>query len=151
MKRYEPLKYVLVALIGFLVVVMFTDRASSNQTAIRDGVFIHISHGSDNVHRALMGLSMARTMSTDKDVLVYIDVTGVELALKDNEPLRKGQFAPSDELLDDLCKSGVRVMVCPSCLKEAGKTVNDLMEGVELADKDGFFSFTKGRILTLDY
>ncbi|TVS10562.1 MAG: hypothetical protein EA424_25190 [Planctomycetaceae bacterium] len=40
---------------------------------------------------------------------------------------------------------------CPGCLKAAGKTAADLAPGVEIADKDRFFSFTKGRILTLDY
>jgi len=42
-------------------------------------------------------------------------------------------------------------MACPGCLKVAGKTKKDLAEGVQVADKSVFFSFTKGRILTLDY
>jgi hypothetical protein len=37
------------------------------------------------------------------------------------------------------------------CLKAAGKTADDLAPGVQIADKDKFFSFTRGRILTLDY
>jgi hypothetical protein len=36
-------------------------------------------------------------------------------------------------------------------LKAAGRTPADLMPGVKVADKDAFFSFTRGRILTLDY
>jgi hypothetical protein len=42
-------------------------------------------------------------------------------------------------------------MACPGCLKAAGKTEEDLADGVQIADKAKFFSFTKGRILTLDY
>jgi hypothetical protein len=42
-------------------------------------------------------------------------------------------------------------MACPGCLKSAGKTADDLMPGVAIADKKQFFSFTKGRILSLDY
>jgi hypothetical protein len=39
----------------------------------------------------------------------------------------------------------------PGLLEGRGKTPADLMPGVKVADKDAFFSFTKGRILTLDY
>ena len=45
----------------------------------------------------------------------------------------------------------VKLMACPSCMKAAGKTEADLMPGVVMADKDTFFNFTKGRIITLDY
>jgi hypothetical protein len=42
-------------------------------------------------------------------------------------------------------------MACPGCLKAAGKSPEDLAPGIEVADKERFFSFTKGRIITLDY
>jgi len=42
-------------------------------------------------------------------------------------------------------------MACPGCLKAAGKTGDDLTAGVQIADKARFFTFTKGRILILDY
>jgi hypothetical protein len=42
-------------------------------------------------------------------------------------------------------------LACPGCLKAAGKTESDLMEGVKIADKEMFFNFTTGRILTIDY
>jgi hypothetical protein len=45
----------------------------------------------------------------------------------------------------------VGVYACPTCLKIAGFTPKDLMEGVQVAQKDKFFNFTKGRIITLDY
>ncbi len=45
----------------------------------------------------------------------------------------------------------VDVYVCPTCLKMAGFTEADLMDGVKIAQKDKFFDFTKGRIITLDY
>jgi hypothetical protein len=35
-------------------------------------------------------------------------------------------------------------------LKIAGYTPEDLMEGVKAANKERFFGFTKGRIITLD-
>ncbi len=42
-------------------------------------------------------------------------------------------------------------MACPHCLKAAGKTEADLAPGVKVADKTQFFTFTKGRIISLDY
>lgn len=48
-------------------------------------------------------------------------------------------------------KKGIDIMACPGCLKAAGKSADDLMEGVMVADKEKFFNFTDGRILTIDY
>jgi predicted peroxiredoxin len=117
----------------------------------RDGVFIHITHGKDDPHRVLMALNMARIMSEDRDVLVYFDIKGVEVVLKDSKDITYAHFPSSKQQLSALSKKGVVLMVCPGCLKAAGKTSNDLATGIEIADKDRFFSFTKGRILPLDY
>jgi predicted peroxiredoxin len=117
----------------------------------RDGVFIHISHGADDPHRVLMALSMAGIMCEDHDVLVYFDIKGVEAVLKDSKNLTYAHFASSKDQLATLSRKGVILMACPGCLKAAGKTKDDLATGVKIADKKAFFSFTKGRILTLDY
>lgn len=117
----------------------------------RDGVFIHVTHGKDDPHRVLMALSMASIMADDRDVLVYFDVKGIQVVLKHAENLRYAQFPSSKEQIVALPEKGVILMACPGCLKAAGKAKDDLAPGVELADKDRFFSFTKGRILTLDY
>jgi predicted peroxiredoxin len=116
-----------------------------------DGVFVHISHGSDDAHRLLMGLQMAVKMAEDKDVLVYFDIKGIEAVLKDADNFEYSVFPDSKTQLNELIAKGVDVMACPGCLKAAGKTENDLMDGVTIADKNKFFSFTEGRIITLDY
>jgi predicted peroxiredoxin len=117
----------------------------------RDGVFIHISHGTEDPHRVLMALNMASIMSEDHDVLVYFDIKGVEVVVKDAEDITYSHFPSSKQQLAKLVKSGVTLMACPGCLKAAGKTADDLADGIEIADKKAFFTFTKGRILTLDY
>lgn len=117
----------------------------------RDGVFIHVSHGSDDPHRVLMAMSMASIMSEDRDVLMYFDIKGIDVVLQDSDDLNYSHFPSSKTQLAALPKKGVILMACPGCLKAAGKTAADLAPGVEIADKDRFFSFTKGRILTLDY
>jgi hypothetical protein len=68
---------------------------SDSQSRLRDGVPIHVSHGSDNPHRALMVLRMAEVMSEDHDVLVYFDITAVELILKEAYDLEFKESPPS--------------------------------------------------------
>lgn len=117
----------------------------------RDGVFVHISHGSDDPHRLLMALNMARIMADDHDVLVYIDIKGVDAVLKDSPDITYSHFPSSQSQFSALLKKGVTLMVCPGCLKAAGKTSEDVAAGIQIADKKAFFDFTEGRILTLDY
>lgn len=121
------------------------------EAAPRDGVFIHISHGADDPHRLLMALSMATMMAESHDVLVYFDINAADVVLKDAEDVQFSHFASLHTQLRALAEKGVPLMACPGCLKVIGKTGDDLAEGVQVADKAGFFSFTKGRILTLDY
>jgi predicted peroxiredoxin len=118
---------------------------------VRDGVFVHITHGADDPHRVAMALSMAAIMSEDHDVLVYFDIKGIEVVLKDAPDISFAQFPSSKTQLAALSGKGVTLAACPGCLQAAGKTAADLGEGVTVAEKTTFFSFTKGRILTLDY
>jgi len=121
------------------------------QAETRDGVFIHISHGPDDPHRVLMALRMAEMMSEDKDVLVYFDIKAVEVVLKDAPDVQYKDFPTAKAQIKKLVERKVILMACPGCLKAAGKTAADLAPGIQIADKKAFFTFTKGRILTLDY
>ena len=134
-------------LAGLMVQPLF---AQSPDTS-RDGVFVHISYGSDNAHRLLMALNMANLMADDHDVLVYMDINAVNVVLEDADDVAFSHFPSAQTLLASLKEKGVILMACPGCLKVIDKTGDDLMDGVVLADKTRFFSFTKGRILSLDY
>ncbi|MFC1731056.1 peroxiredoxin [candidate division KSB1 bacterium] len=118
---------------------------------VSDGVFIHISSGPEDPQRVLMGLMMADKMSDDKDVIVYLDIKGVYVVLTDAPDIQFKEFPSSKTILQKLFEKGVVVQVCPGCLKAADKNEEDVMEGVVIADKNLFFNFTEGRILTLDY
>ena len=126
-----------------------------NQTVpaccVKDGIFIHISSGYDNPHKALMPLKMAMMMAKDKDVILYLDIEAVKMVLKDSKDMKFADFPPLKELLKHLIDAKITIMACPACLKIAGKTGDDLMPGVIVAEKEKFFNFTKGRIITLDY
>lgn len=117
----------------------------------RDGIFIHISRGSEDPHRVLMALNMAVMMAEDRDVLVYFDIEGIEVVLADSSDMTFGHFPSSHTQLVGLQEAGVPIFACPGCLKAAGKSPEDLAPGIQVAEKDAFFGFTEGRILTLDY
>lgn len=117
----------------------------------RDGVFIHISHGPKHAHRVLMALNMAAMWAEDHPVLVYFDVDGIEVVLKDAPDITYAHFPSSRTQLSNLVKKGVQVLACPGCLRAAGKSPADLAPGIRAASKKQFFSFTEGRILSLDY
>ena len=122
--------------------VLSTTASAQQADKVRDGVFLHISHGADAPHRLLMALKMAVTMAEgDRDVLVYCDIEAVTF-----EP-----FPSSVELLSRLAELKVKVLACPTCMKVAHVEASALRAGVQVAQRDLFFSFTKGRILSLDY
>ncbi len=119
--------------------------------AIRDGVFIHITEGYNDPHRVLMPLKMATIMADDHDVLVYMDIHAVELLVKGAEDMSFEDFETAHTYVKQLIGKNAGVYACPTCLKIAGFAPEDLMDGVQVAQKDRFFNFTRGRIVTLDY
>jgi predicted peroxiredoxin len=120
-------------------------------TPPRDGVVIHLSHGPDNPHRALMALQMAVKMAADKDVLLYFDINAVTIAVRDQANITYKQFPDANTQVNKLREAGVKMMVCPGCLQAAGFSREDLLDGFVPGEREAFFSFTEGRILTLDY
>ena len=125
--------------------------AHGDEGGVRDGVFIHITESYNDPHKVLMPLKMAVMMANDKDVLIYNDIKAVELYVKGAKDLTYKDYESLQTYVKQLAEKNVGVYVCPTCLKLAGFTEADLIEGVQIAQKDKFFNFTKGRIITLDY
>jgi predicted peroxiredoxin len=117
----------------------------------RDGVFIHISKGGEDPQAVLMALQMAGALSADHDALVYLDMRGINVVLKDAPDLTFSGFESSQTQLKALVNKKIPIYACPGCLKAAGKTPDDLIPDIKVPEKETFFNFTKGRILTLDY
>lgn len=117
----------------------------------RDGILIHITAGYEDPHRVLMPLKMAVMMAADKDVLAYMDIHTVELLVKGAKDIEHKGFDSFQSYIQQLTEKKVGLYACPTCLEVAGFKPEDLMEGVQLANKDRFFDFTEGRILTIDY
>jgi intracellular sulfur oxidation DsrE/DsrF family protein len=148
--KHHVLVMILVALIATLACQQ-QGGVHSEETTATDGVFIHVKSGPDQPHAVLMALQMAVMMSETQDVAVYFDIEGIGVVLEDALDLSFSHFPSSRAQIAALAEKGVPVMACPGCLKAAGKSGADLMEGVRVADKETFFGFTDGRILTLDY
>jgi len=132
-------------------ILMLISCQTASNVKPKDGLFIHISSGPEDAHSVLMPLKMAAMMAEDKDVLIYFDIKGVYTVLNDSVDVCHEGFTSSREQLKLLLEKGVTIMVCPTCLKVAGKTPEDVMPGVMIANKEKFFNFTEGRIITLDY
>lgn len=121
------------------------------QPTYQDGVFIHITKAYEDAHRVLMPLKMASMMAEDKDVLVYLDIEAVNFLMNDSEDIAHEGFESAHTYINRLVEQGVGVYACPTCLQVAGLDPANLMDGVQTAQKDKFFNFTKGRILSLSY
>mgnify|MGYP001182314897 CR=1 FL=1 len=138
-------------IVCLVLIVALAGATGAAAAEKRDGMFIHISHGAEHAHRVLMALNMAAMMAEDHPVLIYFDIKGIEVVLKDAKNITFAHFPASKDQLSTLLKKGVVIMACPGCLKAAGKTPADLAPGIQVANKKQFFSFTEGRIITLDY
>ena len=140
------------AVILLSLLVLSSTAPAQQADKVRDGVFVHISHGADSPHRLLMALKLALTMAEgQKDVLVYCDIEAVKVLTKDAKAITFEPFPSSHELLNRLKELNVTVLACPTCMKVAHVEASALRPGVQVAQRDLFFSFTKGRILSLDY
>jgi predicted peroxiredoxin len=116
-----------------------------------DGAFLHISKGSEDTHAVLMALMLADKFSTSNDVLVFFDKQGIEMVVEGAPDLQMDPFDGSDAIFERLIDLDVEILACPACLEKAGYGESDLRTGVKLAEKERFFDFTEGRILSLDY
>jgi predicted peroxiredoxin len=146
----------------FLLVILFSvscirvnqnpvPNVDNSAEAETEGLFIHVKQGADHAHEVLMALVMANKFSADYDVLMYFDIDGIEMVTNDAPDLKMEAFGSSDELFKKLVDKGVTIFACPSCMQVAGVKPSDLRTGVTVAEKDMFFDFTDGRILSIDY
>jgi predicted peroxiredoxin len=137
--------------------LLLLNGCQSNSQAVeaeadsKPGVFIHLSHGSDDPQRFIMALSMANMMADEHDVIVYFDIKGVEVVLDGQPPVEMKGMGKSDELIFRLKQKNVPLYVCPGCLKVAGKTPGELMEGIQVADVEKLTALKTDRIISLDY
>jgi predicted peroxiredoxin len=134
--------------ISFFVFFLMITSCRNN---LQDGVFVHITEGYNDPHRVLMPLKMANNMADNKAVLVYMDIHSVNLLARGADDLNMPGFEPAQSYIKSLIAKNVKICACPTCLTVAGISPEELIDGVQVADKEDFFSFASGRIITLDY
>jgi predicted peroxiredoxin len=128
-----------------------SNEVTENEISETDGILIHLTNDYDDPHRVLMPLKMANMMAGDKDVILYLDIDAVYLVLKDSDDLEYEGFEPLKTQLQSLIDKNIPIYACPTCLEIAGFSSEDLMDGVKIANKERFFDFTDGRIVTMNY
>jgi len=82
---------------------------------------------------------------------VYCDIEAVKVLTSTAKNISMVGFPSLHELLTRLNELNVPIVACPTCMKIARIAEQDLRPGVKVAQRDQFFLFTKGRILSLDY
>lgn len=90
-------------------------------------------------------------MAQEKAVLIYMDIEAVKILVKNSKDITYPEFESAHSYIKKLLEMGVEIYACPTCLKVAGYKTEELMDGIKPANKDRFFNFTKGRILSLSY
>ena len=65
--------------------------------------------------------------------------------------LEHATFPAASVQIQKLLDLGVPLLACPGRLEAAGRSPADLRPDIQVASRDAFFAFTKGRILTLNY
>ena len=111
---------------------------------VRDGVFVHISHGVDSPHRLLMALKMAVTMAEDKkDVLVYCDIEAVKVLVTGAQTVTFGNFPSSHELLNRLKELKVTVTCLPHLYEDREHRAKRSLPRCQCRTKGSLFFFYK--------
>ncbi|MCK7518386.1 MAG: hypothetical protein MZV64_12030 [Ignavibacteriales bacterium] len=83
-------------------------------------------------------------MAKDKDVPGLPGHSCCRIIGKGCKDLKYADFESFQTYIRQLADQKVGIYACPTCLKIAGFKPEDLMDGVQVAQKDKFFNFTRG-------
>jgi predicted peroxiredoxin len=109
-------------------------RGLNQQTSV-----IHLSHFTDDLHRAFMAMKIAKMMQEGGvDTTLFLDIEGARIS--DSRQSLDVRWGPSPvalgELFNDFVKSGGKVVVCPHCAKVAGIKNEHARRGAKFATEE---------------
>jgi predicted peroxiredoxin len=109
-------------------------KLAEQATLGKPTLVINLTAGTDDVHRAAMGLHLAEHgLAAEREVVVFFNVKAVELARGDlDESVALEGTGPVRALVAKLIAEGAQGLVCPMCAKEMGVTEADLAEGIQM-------------------
>ncbi len=108
-----------------LTLVLGTASADEKKT-----IFYNLT--TDEAWAAGMAIGQAtKALENGYNVAIFLNVRGVFLASK---KFKTDSWAASGESLQDMLKTardkGAKVIICPMCMKKAGLSMDDIIEGV---------------------
>ena len=115
----KTLKSAVIALLATLSLAAFA--------AANDPLFINLT--TDDVHRSNMAITFGKHHSANGHPLsIFLNDKGVILGVKAGSE----KYAAQQKELADIIAKGGLVIICPSCLKNAGYTEADLISGIKI-------------------
>ena len=116
-------------------------------------VIVGCTHGEEDSDRvAVAYLTAGAALDQGKDVVMWLTVEGVRLALEGYvEPIRAGQEPPVERLHSQFIEKGGRFYVCPICFNERDLDEADLVAGAELKGATPLMEFAGDGAMTFNY
>ena len=116
-------------LLAILFLALFAGTALADEHA-KKTIFYNIT--SDDTWAAGMATGQAsKALESGYNVVVFLNVRGVYLASTDRQQdTFAGTGKSAQQMLQVIMKNGGRVIMCPMCMKQAGLTMDDVIEGV---------------------
>ena len=110
-----------------LVVAVLTTFSLSAFAGANDPLFINLT--TDDAHRSTMAINFGKHHSANGHPLtIFLNDKAVILGVKAGST----KFAEQQKALSEVISGGALVIMCPMCLKQAGYTELDLIDGVKL-------------------
>jgi predicted peroxiredoxin len=118
-------------LFGLLALVLSAPVAAA-ASADRKGETIFYNVTTDEAWAAGMALGQAtKAMEAGYDVVIFLNVRAVFIAAKDFTTDIPGATGTSlQEMLRTAIENGAQAIICPMCMKKAGMTMDDVIDGV---------------------
>lgn len=117
-----------------------SNRHQNQETAINSpknsSLFVNLTN--DDLWRAGMAISFAQgSLQEGYPVTIFLNVTGVNLASK-TIPQHTNSITGKtlQQMLQDFIAQGGTVIICPSCMKQAGIRENELIDGVQMGSPE---------------
>jgi len=116
----------------------------TNHSNSEASLFINLT--SDDIHRAGMAISFAQSvLKNGHETTIFLNITGVRIASTNIPQHINGMTEKSlQQMLQEFIAEGGTVIVCPTCLQQAGITPDQLIEGAILGSPD----ITQPRLFT---
>ena len=121
-------------ILSFLLILSFTTPLAAEEGS--KTIFYNIT--TDDTWAGGMALGQAnKALENGYKVVIFLNVRGVFIASKSfNTDTLSASGMSLQDMLKGAIKKGARAIICPMCMKKAGMTKDDIIEGVEKGGPD---------------